>query len=250
MTTRKPVLVVALVVLAIGVAVAVFAFLLLQSPWGEARLARLVEAQAERALDGDVSIARVHGNLLRDATLEGLTIAREGQPLVSAERVQMRYDAIGLVRGRLAIQEITLVRPVVHLVRGADGITLFELLEKDPDQADTPPRPYSIDLLRVVDGQVVIGRDVVRGDAVRVPRTLNDLDAELTVSRDAGETSLGVAHLSFVGEEPAIVLEQLNGAMRLSDEDVVFQEVAVRTRGSVLSLDGSLRNFTAGGETK
>ena len=250
MSRLKIILVAVLVLVAIVVAGAASAFLVLQTAWGQERLTRLVEAQAERALDGEVSITRVHGNLLRGATIEGLTITREGQPLVSADRVQLRYDAIGLVRGSLAIEEITLDRPVVHLVRGPDGITLFDLIETDPQQTDAPRRPYSIDTLRVVDGQVLIGKDVWSSDAVRVPEALNDVDAELGVSRDTVATAVRIAHLSFVGEQPALVLEQLRGAIRLSDEDVVFQEVAVQTAESALTLDGSLRHFTTGGEPK
>jgi hypothetical protein len=97
-----------------------------------------------------------------------------------------------------------------------------------------------------VDGRVLIGEGV-GGEAVQLPGSLDGVQGELAIARDEETTSVRIAHLSLVGTEPHLVLQRLSGAIRIGRDDVVLEQVAVETAGSMLTLDGALRDLNQTG---
>jgi autotransporter translocation and assembly factor TamB len=240
---------IALVAMAAVVALVLLVGIVIQTSWGGRRLAQVVAGQIERALDAEVSIGRISGNLLTSVTIDDLAIAQDGDRLIAADRVQLRYDLAGLVSGGLAIEDVTVTRPIVRLVRGPDGITLFNLFAADEPARQEPTQPFAIAPIRIVDGLVLIGEGVVDRETLELPRELRDVQATLAVEGGEAGTRIRLDQLSFVGSEPRLVLERLSGGLRFADEDIVFEQVVLQTEQSRLTLDGSVRELgTAGGQ--
>src|SRR5260221_6040027 len=68
-----------------------------QTAWFKNRIRIYVISQASKYLNGDISIDRLGGNLFSGLELEGVAIALEGQPVVSAKDVGLRYNLYQLV---------------------------------------------------------------------------------------------------------------------------------------------------------
>lgn len=229
------------------VALLVVTLLVLRTEWGGRQLARVIEGQVENVLDGEVSIDAIRGDLFRAPSVLGVEITREGKPLIAADRIDLRYDLIGLLTGDLSIESIALTRPVVYLVQGPDGITLFDLLETEDTDPAAPPQPFTIAALTIVDGHVWIGPGVRAQEGVDVPDELRALQARLAIDRDVERTQVAIEALSFVGVAPHLELKQLAGAIRLNENDLFLQQIAVQTGESRFTLDGTIANLMDGG---
>lgn len=232
------------------VAILIVGILTLQTGWGGRQLASVVERQLEGSLDGEITIGGIGGNLLSSPTVLDVTITRDGQPLLTAERVDLRYDLVGILRGTSTLDEVTLTRPVIHLTHGPDGITLFELFATDEEQPEEPSGLVDIEPIVIVDGRIVIDETIDEGQAYELPRELRQVQARLGVRSEAERTAIHIHHLAFVGQEPRLVLSELSGAIRVGEGDIVLEQILLRTEGSELRLDGAIRNLPAGGGTR
>lgn len=238
---------IALIAVTAVAALLVVALLALRTSWGERQLAGLVAGQVEATLDGQVSIGSIEGDIFRSPTVRGVRITREGQPLIVAERIDLEYDLLGILGGEMNIASITLVSPEVHLREGPDGqITLFELFKPEETDPDAPDRPFALNAITIVDGRVLIGPGIRAQEGVNVPEELRELQARLAIDRDLERTQVAVEALSFVTHEPRVVLRQLTGGVRLEGEDLILQQIDVKTGESSLVLDGSIAHLLSG----
>lgn len=96
----------------------------------------------EARLDGKLRIARVDGDLLRGVTLEAIELDdREGQPAIRADRIELRYHLLGLLRHRFDVARIHVGTGWVHARRLRDGrLNLATLVRPQPPSR----RPFEL----------------------------------------------------------------------------------------------------------
>jgi hypothetical protein len=219
--------------------------LVLQTGWARARLAGLIAAQAERYVDADVSIATIEGDLFGSAALRNVVVTRDGRDIISVERVELSYDLLALLGGALALNDVTLERPVIDLTGGPEGLALAGLFTggRPPDASPAASRPFLIDPIVVVDARVVIGPSPEQMGALDVPDRLEQLNARLSVAGAAGRTTVQVEHLSLVAVEPHLELRKLSGGVVIGPDNLAFDNLSVETAASTFALDGTVANF-------
>ena len=118
---RKRLIRLTAIVLASVTILVMTAIILAGTPWGLERARRLLVSRAGGALNGEFRVERLEGSLFGNLTLRGVTIAREGEPLISAETIRVVYRPIELLMGRLAVADVKLNRPVIRAIEGPDG---------------------------------------------------------------------------------------------------------------------------------
>ncbi|MCU0621018.1 MAG: hypothetical protein MUC69_05890, partial [Gemmatimonadales bacterium] len=92
------------------------------TPPGRALLADNVEVLLDDLLDGEVAIGRITGSFLRDLHLERVVIRDGGGELLAqVAALDLRYTIPGLLQRRYVFDSVRLERPVINLVRHADG---------------------------------------------------------------------------------------------------------------------------------
>ncbi|MEI6500652.1 MAG: hypothetical protein WCP21_06450, partial [Armatimonadota bacterium] len=100
-----------------------------QSGWAHQRLQEIVTRQLAASLKREVSVGPISGNVLTNLTINGLAIAEHARlaegAVVSVERVQVNYDLLSLLRGRLSpaasVRSIHVYNARLHLVREPSG---------------------------------------------------------------------------------------------------------------------------------
>ncbi|MBC7896789.1 MAG: hypothetical protein H7066_15330, partial [Cytophagaceae bacterium] len=76
---------------------------------------------------GTVRIGRIEGNVLGAFTLVDVSIADStGAPLFQVDRLAAHLDSWGLLKSRIALSDVVLSRPVIHLTQSADGTWNYE----------------------------------------------------------------------------------------------------------------------------
>lgn len=96
-----------------------------------------------------------------EVTLRDLRIGnREGEEaLAGFASLSVNFSSASLLRRALVLDALRLVGPYGHLVRHRDGSTnVTDLVQKfaSPDQEDTPPPPFAINHLEIVDGHLTL----------------------------------------------------------------------------------------------
>lgn len=78
---------------------------------------------AEQALHRQITLGEVKVGLFTGIELKALTVSDpgEGEPFVTADRVLLRFQLLPLLAKRVIIDEITLERPQIRLIRRTDG---------------------------------------------------------------------------------------------------------------------------------
>src|SRR5215813_823437 len=79
----------------------VAAALLIQTPWGNERIRRLMIAQSARLLAGHLEVASLSGSVFNGVTLRGVTLVQDGQSFLQAEELTVRYKLRGFMHGAI-----------------------------------------------------------------------------------------------------------------------------------------------------
>ena len=151
---RKRLIRLTAIVLASVTILVMTAIILAGTPWGLERARRLLVSRAGGALNGELRVDRLEGSLFGNLTLRGVTIAREGEPLISAETIRVVYRPMELLMGRLAVAEVKLNRPVIRAIEGPDGWNLAKLAK--PRQPGGKSRPFTIGRIEITDGSLLL----------------------------------------------------------------------------------------------
>jgi translocation and assembly module TamB len=229
------------IALSVAVAVGVAALLIVgalliitQTDWGREQVRRIVLEQLDDALDGEVEIGRIEGNLLRRIRLVDVTIVdTQGRPFVRADTISTRFSLRSLVRQRIILTNTRLVNAEVVLDKlpGEDWnyVRIFRM-EPEPEVIDPPRRPTWGDWIELHDAELVNSRLTVR-TAWDAPEDLTPAERERALQKAlAGETRENIVEVPG-GYQNVMDFRELNAALpfvRLAhpDRDAIPIEVA------------------------
>lgn len=201
----------ALVLVAVGAILAAT-----NTPWGREQLRGFVVERANLALEGELSISRIEGNLLQEMSLVGLSLVdREGRPFLVAERARVGYALLPLLRQRVILTGMDLHQ--VHLVldRPPEEAWNFErIFGLDPDaEPDPDPAPGLGDWIEIRNVRIEDSRVTLR-----TPWVPDD-----DLSPNAREEALGRAR---AGETREVVEEVPGGLQQVMDLQAVESELS------------------------
>lgn len=106
------------------------------SPFGRERVRQAGLGLMREALNGEVDVGRIDGNLLDRFSLVDVSIADEqGRPFLTAERVNVRVAIAPLFSKRILITQLDLVDPVITMSKLPDGTWNFAQIFPTADTA-------------------------------------------------------------------------------------------------------------------
>jgi autotransporter translocation and assembly factor TamB len=231
-----------LVVFVLFVGAAAAAAIVSQTAWFKNRVRMYVVAQASQYLNGTISVNRLGGNLFSGLELEGVSIALNGQPVVSARNIGLRYNLYQVITKDLTIDELRIDEPVVHVEQDDEGWTIAQLIKKQENEADRkgPLSPIKIDEIGISNGSILMDAAV---SGVQIPKQIERLDAKLSFAYEPVHYSIAIDHISFRATEPDVALNSFSGAMAIRDDTLFLKSIAVRTAESSLSIDGAIEQY-------
>ena len=218
-----------------------------QTAWFRDWLRGYIVKQANKTLNGELSIGRLGGNLFQGVELEDVRLAIDGREAVSIRHVGARYNALQLITRGITIDQIRLDEPVVHLWRSGDSWAISKLVKREAHEADRsgPGRPIAIDQIGLANGSVIID-DAAAAARMHIPSRFERLDAALAFHYQPVRYSVDVARLSFRGSAPDLALNALSGAVEVRDDNLYLTRMVVRTAESSITLDGAVQRYSHG----
>ena len=243
------ILIIVLAVLAVVVAAAVFwVSRYLQSP----EFKQFVLGAARSALGADVKIDNINVSVFSGVSLQGVAVANpEGYPgqLFTADAFVLRYRLLPLLRRRVEIEEVSLRKPTIELVRGDKGQWNYEKLTakaEQPTPAGAPPKAptgtklsaksgnfeISLSKLLMTDGNVMISEKTKALLAImRI-----DLSSSLTMAADKLSGS-GKASIGTIDVANCLFVRQITSPLKVSADEIQLAPLSGKIAGGRVSGD-------------
>ncbi|MGD0650876.1 MAG: AsmA family protein [Verrucomicrobiia bacterium] len=245
------ILVVIFAVLAVVVAAGVFwVSRYLQSP----EFKQFVLGAARTALGADVKINDINVSLFSGVSLQGVTVANpEGYPgqLFTADAFVLRYRLLPLLsrRGGIEIEEVSIQKPAIELVRGDKGQWNYEKLAARteqptpagaPTKAPTTTKPsakpsnfeISLSKLLLTDGNVMISE---KTKALLAIMRIN-LSSSLTMAADKLSGS-GQASIGTIDVANRLFVRQITSPLNVSADEIQLAPLSGKIAGGTVSGD-------------
>jgi len=226
---------------------------------GRSLLARIASNAVERAVAGTIEVGDVRGTLISGVTLTNVSLFDADTTLVGVlPRVDVSYNPLDFLAGRVVLFEVDLDRPVFNIVQHANGkINLEELLRLDvKSSGPAGPRPLVLFRnVRITDGTVhlrlqdhpspgdsVLEIDRYGTDGRRRIRRFEHLDARLAALRISAPRERGIridiSRLAFQSSDPHLTLADAAGRITITGDTLDADLVRVRFPGSQFSARG------------
>jgi uncharacterized protein involved in outer membrane biogenesis len=169
--------------------------------------------RAGAALNADISVSSAQVSPFTKVILHNVNFTPKGaETLFTAEELTARYSLLSIIRGRIVVDEVTVVSPVISVVENADGTRNLDPLlkpqKKEPGQqqlAAERSQPLEVDIKSVTVKNATVrylkrhkdGQDLVElasinlnlGNLKNAATGKLDLSAALAVDRKAPEAA-------------------------------------------------------------
>src|SRR5688572_24437740 len=128
--------------------------IVIQTAWFKGWLREQAVTRAASVLNGELRLARIGGDLWTGVTLDGVEIVQAGGPVVTADRILIRYDIWTLLNRQWVFDDIVLQRASISVHQTPEGWNVARLIRR----RDTPGAPPSLSIkrLRLVSSTVTI----------------------------------------------------------------------------------------------
>ena len=210
-----------------------------QTAWGRERARRVIESRASAALNGEVKLGGFRWSPDGHVEISNLVITQGGQPFLASSVVAVRYHTWEVLRGGLAIEEVRLERPAIHLIERADGWNVLNLLRaRKQDSKGTSVR---IDRVLVHDGSLSIA-------PLRTPaREFAALNVDTNVSYANRQLRANVASGSARDIGTGLPISHVRVSTTVGDGEIAFQDIDLVAGSS--HLTGKMRWATSAEQT-
>ncbi len=111
-----------------------------------------------KSINADVTVTEASIRPFKEVILKNLKVQPKGaEPLLTASEARARYDLMDIIKGRIHVEELTVVSPMITLIEDPDGHSnLDPLLESQkgaakgkPPSAEKPGKPTAIELKKL-----------------------------------------------------------------------------------------------------
>ncbi|HWE42978.1 MAG TPA: translocation/assembly module TamB domain-containing protein [Gemmatimonadaceae bacterium] len=159
---RRALRIIAGIVVAIIAVAGVGVWVLTGTGYGHERVRKIALDVLKSHVHGRLSIGRIDGNLLTGTTIHDISITdSSGAPFLVADAVKARYSIVALIGKKVALNDVTITRPVVVLDRPPGGKWNFDrIFPRTPSNPADTTHGFgswiSFTNVTIVDGQMVV----------------------------------------------------------------------------------------------
>ena len=204
--------------------------IVVQTAWFKGWLRGQAVTRAAAVLNGELRLARIGGDLWTGVTLDGVEIVQAGGPVVTADRILIRYNIWTLLNRQWVFDDIVLQRASIAVTQTPEGWNVAHLIRRR-DKPGAPPS-LSINRLRLVSSTVTIT------PAGRPARRLTGVELDTGLSVDRGRVAMDVASLRAHDEITGFTVQDLSGS---ADDNFRDFDMAITAVSSATTVAGRLR---------
>jgi hypothetical protein len=219
------------------------------------RLRALALSELGSRLQAEVQLGNLTGNLISGFSLDHLSIKIDDTYLVVADRLDIRYNLMEIPGNRISVDKMTLVRPVVVLERGKDGVWNIDRMTRPDEGVDssiggTFSWEILINSLEIQEGTITLVDSAALDDPGHPPIdpyfveyhnvALQQFNLTASLHISPTEKKVTISSLRCLMLSPDVRLEEFSGEFLLTEDAAHVEGLVIRTRNSDLTLSASL----------
>lgn len=230
---------------------------LTQTDFFRSQLRSAALERLESLLVADVTLGTLSGNLISGFSIDGVSVRMDDRTLLSAERVDLRYDIFQIPGGTIFLDNVTLIRPSIDLWTDAGGRwSLSRMIRPlSGDTAASGPFPWNIVIsdLVIQEGTVLVEDSAALGSPEHGPPaligveyhhfTVQQLNLQASVLLEPDIKSVNIKSLTFLSERPDVQLLQGRGEFTVTSTKAMVRGMRIQTGRSDIELDASMEEF-------
>ena len=202
-------------------------------------------------LHGELALSSLEGNLFTGFQVENVVLRRDGEPVLTVERLEVKYDPFGLLTKSAGISRLVLINPAIHLTRSCSGEWNFDRFLRSSSR-DTTSSSWTINLkqiqirggaMEIVDSLGLAQRaadssiEIVPGKFNYSNIALDSLNLEGSLSIHPGEIGLSLKSFACRSPLPQFQIKNLSGDFVLARKSASVRKMRVETGRSKFQLD-------------
>jgi autotransporter translocation and assembly factor TamB len=204
------------IVILIGAGVAVT-----QTSWFKNWLRQKAVSQAAQYLNGELTIARLSGNIFTGVELEGVTLHHEGQTTVAIDKLTVEYSPVTLISEGLILDSMTLDKPTILLQRDDAGWNFKRFVKTRQNTGGRGAPPITMDSIVINNGHLIVK------DRGRVVEDLTRLNSRFRFAYEKPGAVVSIGEMSATGAEMNV--RRLKGDLRFDRGSIVARDLAIET---------------------
>ncbi len=213
-------------------------------------------SRLDSVLDAKVQLGTITGNLVSGFSIDHLSIVVGSDSLVTAERLDLRYDLFEIPGKTISIDDFTLVKPRIALLRARDGTWNFSRMIRHagPDTAVPKPLEWAIRVkhfdiedasVTLVDSASLERPEHTTDDPYYVEYhnfVLTHLTLKTSFAISKNEKRAVISAFSFDSGHPDFSLKELSGDFSVASSGARVKNMILTTGASKLQLDAEMKN--------
>lgn len=214
-------------------------------------------SELDSLLDADVQLGELTGNLVTGFSLGPVDIRVRGQECIHLERLDLRYDLFEIPGKNITVGNLTLVRPVIHLLRNTRGEWNIDHLVR-PTPPDTTASSFgwtiAIRTLHLIDATIMLVDSGRKAGGVIVQTsstspvdygnfTIDHLNLLASAALGKHETSLSIESVTCGTSIPGIALGESRGTFAYTPEGSRVENLVLTTLRSSLHISAGLQGI-------
>ncbi len=209
-----------------------------------------IEQAFSKQFRGSIEIGQLTGNLVYDLYATDVRLRDpQGRVVLEADSVVLEPTWWGIIRRRLVLDEATLIRPRIDLVRSESGRwNLADVFaSRKPRTEPGDPLDLSAPAIWLVDATLTTHNEGDPPAAVRkgtlfdyTAATITHLDLRADLDWNRDRHRIRVRHLTAELTEPPLQIRRLEGILDVTDGDVRLRDLVLETDASQIAGDFSL----------
>jgi len=227
------------------------------------------------AINGELHLGVIEGNLITGFRINGVTVTESNIEVLSAQRVELKYDPLGLFFKRVGVGNVVIIKPSIHIYRSLDGSTnIARLIKQGP--ADTASSAWNVDIKRlelaeaevfytdsIMIHQRQIGERELPPDSVIDYARIHLHSFTVVVSAQIQNSKYSVNIKNLTGSVyrdeqitssdstmsigqypvPVLTLNHLSGDFLLTKNEVSARNITIQTQKSHILFDVGMKGF-------
>ncbi|MCZ6818369.1 MAG: translocation/assembly module TamB domain-containing protein [Calditrichaeota bacterium] len=201
-------------------------------------------------LNGEVTVAKLSGNLFRRIELEDVTVTLDDVTVLQVERILFRLNPVALLTRKIHVSTVLLEKPELALsqdekLRWNVGKLLKAL---DPDDAAAsdgaaPEFGWDVELpdIRIESGAVTIA--AANGGHSGLPAAVRDFDFDLGVWLRNGKVAAALRNLSFRTQNPDLLVRTVQSEFNYDTDDFQARGFRLHTAASTITGEVAVRDL-------
>ncbi|HKY22824.1 MAG TPA: translocation/assembly module TamB domain-containing protein [Vicinamibacterales bacterium] len=197
-----------------------------QTSWFKNWLRQKAVSQAAQYLNGELTIARLGGDVFTGVELEGVALRHEGQTAVAMDKLIVTYSPWTMISEGLILDAMTLENPTLLLQRDQTGWNFNRFVKTRRNTGGRGAPPITMESIVVTNGHVILK------DRDRVVEDLTTLNARFRFAYEKPGVAVSIGEMSAHAVETN--LRKLAGELRFDRGSIVARDLAIETDRSNL----------------